>query len=159
MKIELKSIKHAAFASEETECYSASLWIDGKKIGTVSNEGRGGCDTFYGDWEAYRKADEWCKANLPKWTLNADTDETHDTDLEMRCGELLGDWLTTRDLKRAMGKKILFRKPDGNVYEIAHKGQKDAAIAMIQRDHPKAEILNTMALADALAIYRTIGAA
>ncbi|KPN62875.1 hypothetical protein SAMN04488527_1743 [Aliiroseovarius crassostreae] len=157
MKIELKSVKHAAFASEETQCYSASLWVDGKKIGTVSNEGRGGCDSFNGDRGAYSKADEWCKANLPKW--EGFDGKMIETDLEMQCGNLLDEWLTTRDLKRAMGKKILFRKPDGNVYEIAHKGQKDAAIAMIQRDHPKAEILNTMPLEDALAIYRTIGAA
>jgi hypothetical protein len=73
MKITLKSIKYAAFASEETNAYSATLCVDGKKIGTVSNQGHGACDTFRGDWDAHKKADEWCKANLQKWAADGDT--------------------------------------------------------------------------------------
>lgn len=161
MKIELKNIKHAAFASQETECYQASLWVNGKKIGTVDNEGHGGPDRFYGDQKVYAEADAWCKANLPKWKLNPDDpdEKAHETDLEMHCANLLSEWLTTRDLKRAMKTKILFQNPDGKVYEIAHKGQTAAAMAAVLRDNPQAKILNSMALTDALAIYKTIGAA
>lgn len=69
MKITLKAIKHSKFASQETDCYTANLYVDGTKIGTVSNAGHGGCDEFWGDREKYREADAWCKANLPKWAL------------------------------------------------------------------------------------------
>ena len=43
-KIELKNIKYAAFASEETHCYEATLYVNGKRFAHVSNDGHGGCD-------------------------------------------------------------------------------------------------------------------
>ncbi len=45
-KIELRNIKYAAFASEETNCFSADIYINGKKEGDVHNDGHGGCDFF-----------------------------------------------------------------------------------------------------------------
>ena len=44
MKIELKNIYYAEFASFETSCYKATIYIDGKKVGTVNNDGQGGTD-------------------------------------------------------------------------------------------------------------------
>ena len=43
-KIELKNIKYAAFASEETNCYKATLYVDGKRFAYLSNDGHGACD-------------------------------------------------------------------------------------------------------------------
>lgn len=154
MKIELKSIKYAAFASQETSCYNANLYVDGKKIGTVANEGHGGCDSFHGDWETFKKADEWCKANLPKWSLNDDEEATHETDLEMHCGNLLETFLVTRDVKRALKTKVLFRKPEGGIYEMKHHGHVEQAVASILKTNPKADVLNNMPIEEAVAIYR-----
>jgi hypothetical protein len=42
MKIELKNVKYAAFASQETSCFEATVYIDGKRAGKVRNEGHGG---------------------------------------------------------------------------------------------------------------------
>ena len=47
MKLELKNVKHAAFASQETHCFEATLYVDGKRFATVSNEGHGGCNYEY----------------------------------------------------------------------------------------------------------------
>ena len=44
-KIELKNIKYAAFASQETSCYQGTLYVNGKRFANVSNEGHGGCDS------------------------------------------------------------------------------------------------------------------
>ena len=44
MKLELKSIQYSSFASQETSCYQAKLYVDGKPFATVGNEGCGGCD-------------------------------------------------------------------------------------------------------------------
>lgn len=41
--ISLKSIKTDHRASQETICYSAVVYVDNKKAGVVSNDGRGGC--------------------------------------------------------------------------------------------------------------------
>lgn len=43
---DLKNYRSIAAMSEETECFTADLWVDGKKFAHVSNDGRGGCDRF-----------------------------------------------------------------------------------------------------------------
>ena len=47
MKLEMKNIKHSEWASEETHCYQASLYVDGKPFAIVSNDGQGGSDRDY----------------------------------------------------------------------------------------------------------------
>lgn len=46
MKLELKSVKFSEAFSEETNCFTADLFANGKKIAYVKNDGHGGC-TFY----------------------------------------------------------------------------------------------------------------
>ncbi len=153
MKIELKAIQYAAFSSEETNCYTANLYVDGRKIGTVGNEGHGGPDHFHGDHAAFAAADEWCKANLPKWTGHDGT--PRDTDLEFHCGQLVDDWLVARDLKTALRTKVVMRDPaDGCLYEVKHRKQVEATIAGVLRQHPGAVILNTLPFDEALTLYR-----
>lgn len=45
-KIILKNLKYAAFASEETSCFSATVYCDGKRLCTARNDGHGGCDSY-----------------------------------------------------------------------------------------------------------------
>lgn len=45
-KIILKNLKYAAFASEETSCFSATVYVDGKRLCTARNDGHGGCDSY-----------------------------------------------------------------------------------------------------------------
>ena len=47
MKITLKNVKVHRDLSEETLWFSASIYLDGKKAGTVSNRGCGGCNEYY----------------------------------------------------------------------------------------------------------------
>lgn len=64
MKIELKKKKVCKWASEETICFQAELWIDGKKAGTVSNDGKGGAHRFT-DYKAIQEAKKYCKTLPP----------------------------------------------------------------------------------------------
>ena len=41
-KIELKNLKTAEFASEETHCFEATVYLDGKRFCIASNQGHGG---------------------------------------------------------------------------------------------------------------------
>jgi hypothetical protein len=43
---ELKNVKIAEWASEETTCFDATLYINGKRIGTCGNDGQGGCNRY-----------------------------------------------------------------------------------------------------------------
>ena len=42
-RLSLKSFKTVRWMSEETICFTATVLLDGKVIGTASNEGHGGC--------------------------------------------------------------------------------------------------------------------
>lgn len=46
MRIELKNVKHYASMSEETQCFEATVYIDGKKATRVSNRGFGGAHEY-----------------------------------------------------------------------------------------------------------------
>lgn len=46
-RITVKGIKYAAFASEETNCFTASVYLDGKRLGEAHNEGHGGETWFH----------------------------------------------------------------------------------------------------------------
>ena len=164
MKIELKGIKHYPSMSEETNCYEASLYVDGVKIGTVSNRGTGGCDDFYGDRAAFAAADEWCKTNLPPYTLDVGG-ESHSgpTDLEMHCAHLLEEHSFTKDLKAAMKKSALFTLPDeSGLFRTGYKAQRgqkqkapdEALFTHVRQKHQGAIILNCLPICEALAIYR-----
>jgi hypothetical protein len=47
MKLQLKKIKLYNELSEETICFTAELYADGKKVATVKNDGRGGSTDVY----------------------------------------------------------------------------------------------------------------
>lgn len=49
MNIALKNIQRADFMSRETECFQASVYINGEKAGTVSNDGNGGANLYTPD--------------------------------------------------------------------------------------------------------------
>ena len=44
MDLKLKAIKYCEFASEETFCFRANLYLNNKPFAVISNDGRGGCD-------------------------------------------------------------------------------------------------------------------
>jgi len=54
MDIQIKNLKIANFASDDTLCFQASLYLDGKRAGTVSNDGHGGPNAY----DFINKADE-----------------------------------------------------------------------------------------------------
>jgi hypothetical protein len=160
MKIELKNIKYAAFASQETSCYEATIYIDGKKRGTVKNDGYGGSDNVH-PWQLANEIDEYAK-NLPFMACSFDDPRTGKPavmaqDHETIFNDLLQAYLLDRDLKRAMSRRILFRR-EGKLMETnahsaaelkARLGQGDLAAKL------RAEvILNLLPFADASAIYR-----
>ena len=170
LKIELKNIKHAQFASEETHCYNATLYVAGETWGEVSNEGRGGPDHFHGvagkSWDDIKALNERIAAEYPKidcTDIGAPGDFL-DQNLETVCGELVNEFLVAKDLQRALKKAVLFykAKPEAKgapLYEIKLKGKAwDARMeGLMQKNHPGAIILNALPIAEALPLYRMAG--
>ena len=46
MKFTLKNIKFSEFASHDSNCFQATVYIDGKRSGVVNNDGWGGCNNY-----------------------------------------------------------------------------------------------------------------
>jgi hypothetical protein len=160
MKLELKKIKYCKWASEETYCYNAVVYVDGKAMIDVSNEGHGGGDT---QWsikpftdQDIEKVNTWCEKNLPKWKMD---NKEYDTDLEGWCGDQMSkcidDKYLKKDFKRDMKSKILFVENKG-LKQITFKKCKaltDAHFKYFKSKHPSLSALNSMQQDKAFKIY------
>lgn len=114
MKLELKNIKYAEFNSEETNCFQATLHINGQKALRVSNEGHGGPDDHEELYTgAYKEFDDYCKTLPPEDFHGHPLQPSPETVV----GDLLTDHLMVKDLKRLMKGKLLYSKKDGQIYE------------------------------------------
>lgn len=60
MQLKLKNVRTHRDISQETECFSAIVYADGKRVGRASNEGQGGPHRIeWYDREAGKAVDEW----------------------------------------------------------------------------------------------------
>ena len=136
MKLELKAIKYAAFASQETNCFEAKIYKDGKPWAHISNEGHGGPDAL------------WPLGDRPR----------NDKDFWKEVEARLQDHLNRKDMKAALRKKAIFvREGEAGIWQMGYRGGKkpDAALyAEVEKKHPGAKILNTMPEDQALAIWK-----
>jgi len=153
-KIELKNIKHSDFASQETHCYEASLYIDGIKVGKVFNDGHGGPDGFYPDSVKGRTLYEAAEAWLATQPV-----EGYDftSSMEIACGDIVNEWLVVKDVKRVLRTKVVFTDPslDG-LRQMSWKGCRKitpAHIRIARERYPNATILNELPVAEAVKLW------
>ena len=153
MKLELKNIKHTSWASEETHCYQASLYVDGKPVAIVSNDGHGGEDRYYDHPKFKGGKSAWCDKmqevheyfkSLPN-TPSEWFPEGMEQCLEFWCCDQVNDWLSARELKKKLKAGFLFQFAD-KVGVFAHKTRPSRA--------HKAIILNDMPFDEALSIWK-----
>jgi hypothetical protein len=155
-KIELKNLKHSDFASQETYCFEASVYIDGKKAGTVSNQGCGGCHSYHPNTLYQILSKEAAKLPRHEWRLN-DEVLSIAPDADTIISELVTEALQAKDLKSGMRRRILFIGEDGTVYETKPM---EAATLAKQLSRPNLHevlktktILNLLPFPEALSIY------
>jgi hypothetical protein len=126
MKLELKNIKHTEWASEETHCYQASLYVDGKPVAIVSNDGHGGCDRDYdhpkfkGDYRATMKAVHDYFKTLPNTDACDLFPDGMAQELEFWCSDQVNEFLNKKhimsNVKRIL-KKVSFMQ-DGKLMQF-----------------------------------------
>lgn len=103
MEITLKNVKHAVFMSQETDCFEASVYIDGKRAGKVSNDGHGGCNFYYPN-SLFQALNDHCQSIPPDMTGGRVTpDEV--------IGNLFEAWFNKREYSRLCKGRTLFRIP------------------------------------------------
>ena len=114
--LEVKNLSHYAKGSEETPCYHAMVYINGKKAIAISNDGRGSMDHQhpYDGFchEDIKLANEWCKKKFGQrsFTFQSNDGEevcTYDIDLEHHCHDELYKWLDTKQLKKEMKNQYI----------------------------------------------------
>jgi hypothetical protein len=145
MKIELKNIKHSPSLSEETEAFTANLYINGKHAGYAKNSGHGGSTDYGAINEEGRKliteAEAFCKALPAKEYPDSKGIESFEVamNLENFIDNLLYDHLKQKDivrfnnqLNKAMQNAVVYGIPDHSFDTISYKITIEALLA-----HPK----------------------
>ena len=145
----LKNIKHAEFASQETHCFEATIYLNGKPAIKAENDGRGGADHYYArkgqSVESFKESrDAVCKAAM-KYVEANDPDHfawmTKDAEdlpeegninyrnhliqmraLEFTVCDILSRLLIEKSIKNQLKKKIhMVETRTRDVYEIKIK--------------------------------------
>jgi hypothetical protein len=162
MHIELRKIKYFAAGSEETSCFVANVYIDGKESGEVKNEGHGGCN-FYYPFELETRINEYAKTLPPrKFSLEGvPEDETYQPDADTLISDLLEEYLSTKELKRLLASKAvytvndkagIFATPKLTPVQMAQMRQK--GIGCLPTKWNVKHLLNVLPFEEALTIYR-----
>lgn len=153
MKIELKNIKEVKSLSEETPCFTATVYIDGKKAGEVSNRGQGGCNDYHP------------RTLFARLKEHADTLPTYSAfgvdGLKVDPDHLIFDILeaaaTQKAIANALKHRVIFIKADGKVYETRKMTTSEVARLCAAGVPNAVKVLNTMPIADAVAAYLSAG--
>jgi hypothetical protein len=110
MQLELKRISYNARLSQETNAYSADLYMDGRKVATCSNAGHGGCDEVH--WlvpEAADLIDAFFKTVPPIKSHGYELQP----DLELWCGQQVDRFATLKNLRRVLGRCVVLIDAQG----------------------------------------------
>lgn len=144
MKIELKNLKINERLSEETTCFSATVYVDGKRAFEACNRGHGGANEYHGDYDAAAAY----AATLPPYTSSVGS---LPYDLDMLIDDLIETARFERALKRDL-KRVAF--VENGEYFLTKFAVTPDTIAAVVKHYPTATILNTMPLADAVALCK-----
>jgi hypothetical protein len=114
MKIELKNVKVYSGLSQETEAFTASLYVDGKRVGETRNAGHGGNNSVDvndkdGCWDTELIKRMEAEAARHTWSYEG---ETYDHNLDSYISDLLSAWQDLQQQKRLCRGKTLARLPD-----------------------------------------------
>ena len=123
MKLELKNIKFYESMSEETNCFQADLFINGKKIAYVKNSGQGGCTDYnvhdFKLQSVLREAEAYCNSMPIK--RSEEFDFEYQPTLEHEIDDLFEAWLKVKadkKMEKQMEKGILYGKDIRFSYHI-----------------------------------------
>lgn len=136
MKIELKNVKFSELMSEETNAFTADIFVNGKKAGYARNDGHGGCTDchFYPEQkELFRQAEQYCLSLPPIQYPASHGMEAFEirSDMENVVDQLFEEWLKAKDnkkLEKKMESNFLVKRTDGN---IALTGWKNRTLAQM----------------------------
>jgi hypothetical protein len=118
-RISLKKVTFSEALSEETNAFTADVYLDGKKFGYAKNTGQGGCTDvrFYpGKKELFLEALAYANT-LPKIKPEG-YDFELDPTIDNIVDELFADWIEMKQLKKHMTNGIVFKDKNGTTQVV-----------------------------------------
>ncbi len=163
-RITLKNIKYFAAGSQETLCYVAAVYFDGKKVGDAENDGHGGNTMVRYDSKDQRTVVQaYCASldpatyRLPAFSFSRTRVKTD----EEICDDLVTDWLLARDLKRMLATRLVYTKPDVHGIYETNKAKSKAILDqwLSNPEQVKAKLkadklLNVLPFDEALSVFK-----
>lgn len=144
----IKNFKYLESRSEETCCFSAVLYVNGKKLANCGNDGHGGSTdihVFPQNRQLDKQVEEFLQTQ-PKIKFENFNFEIELT-LEYIVDELVAEYFKAQHFKKLMkeaSKCLIFCKPNKNYYKV---GWKKHTIAELIRTQQGLDILkNTIAV-------------
>jgi hypothetical protein len=118
MNLSVKNVKVRAGLSEETLCFEATLYRDGKRIATVSNRGTGGPHAYcFINQDVCREVNDW--AQVQPVTIKSPDPALPDFEplekLDYFVDTCVANVLRIRDLTKLCRKGIAYRLKDQKV--------------------------------------------
>lgn len=163
MQLSIKNLKILKMASEETLCFEAVVYVDGKKAFQAHNAGHGGCNDYHAFDEAGEKtlkdAHAWAKAQ-PKVTSDSlvmsGEPFTFQPDLDYFISELIEAVEIEREVKKEFNS--LMKKPSIKVGEkifhykcpVTHPKWREVA----RKQYPDCIIINDMPAEEAIKVVK-----
>ena len=174
-RITLKSIKHTAWASQETHCFQAVIYFDGKRALNVENDGRGACNNYWNTkdqtTEEGRKMLDECRQHAHEF-LKENRDLTMEVDGEtidmsdMPDSELL-DWLITdlvnehlclKEMRKSLKKEIVIFDSKKNIFFYFEQKPTPEAMSACKRGYSDEDkywvYLNDLSEQEAFKLWR-----
>lgn len=113
--VTIKNLKFSEFASHETHCFQASVYINGVRKGLASNEGYGGPNN-YDPWSLHDELAAIAKDLPPCDMTEFGSKEPLPQSPDIIIGDLVDAELARKKIARMVATKTWFRKP-GEKYQ------------------------------------------
>ena len=168
-KFELKSVKYLSANSRDSHCFSATLYVDGKRFCRASDDGWGGqinFDTL--DHKSVKQNEIYHRvADIDAELIKEFGEKTYDRKdgstfsipektLEYIVCDLVNDFLTARELKSKLAKKVVYIQ-NGQCLETQNARNKELLgrwIEEVINEDGTEEVLNILPFDKALEAYR-----
>lgn len=165
MKLTIKNLKTAKFASEETLCYEATIYIDGVRACTAHNQGYGGPDDYRAvskqGQEMMDKFEAWCKAHPSIVTQYSSADSAgafqYQPDMEHFVQEAITNFEIEKDIKKHIKTKLVGFM-DGKIYTWNIPPTHPTGREIVLKKNPTVQFVNDMPMEEAIQAYRVGGA-
>lgn len=168
--ITVKSLKFAEFASEETYCFEATVYVDGKRFCKSKNDGHGGSNmdmpvngmTWKDLNDRITELNKLIAAtaepppdDAPDWEKKF-WNSGHRPDFETRVNEAVTNALILREMKSKLKSHLLYEDPKDGLYEIKLAGRPADALAGVlkQKYGDDIVVLNLLPEHEAFEIFR-----